>query len=60
MFVYRQEVVDRFSEQAINGLMGVHRPDQLHIRWTLSSPDQVQIARPESGAALDEFIGPKL
>ncbi len=33
--------------------------DLLEIRWTLTSPEQAQIARRESVEALDEFVGAK-
>lgn len=33
--------------------------DVLEIHWTLSDPEQAQIAQRESVQALDEFVGPK-
>jgi hypothetical protein len=33
--------------------------DQLGVRWTMTAFDQAQIARKESVALLDSFVGPK-
>lgn len=33
--------------------------DLLRVRWTISSPSDIQIARREAVARLDQFVGPK-
>jgi hypothetical protein len=33
--------------------------DQLGIRWRMSQPNTLSVARREAVARLDEFVGPK-
>jgi hypothetical protein len=42
----------------IRGIFCAHC-DLLGIRWTMSNPRNVSIARRDSGARLDKFVGPK-
>jgi hypothetical protein len=67
-FVANQRIGDRiysysrycFSNRSAD-IMGIFcdHLDLLGVSWTLSDPEQAQIARNESVRVLDAFVGPK-